>query len=89
MVLIRKKEITTDKIVYYYQPEAKGKEGVIVYFPKREYKRDRPDYEIEILAENDFKIEYKSSPYRVHTIYALRKFLEEGIFPDEKLIAWG
>ena len=89
MVLIRKKEITVDKITYYYQPEKKGKEGIIVYFRGKEYKRDDPDYEVEILAENDFEIEYSSSPYRVHAINALRIFHQTNNFPEEKTIAWG
>ena len=89
MLLIKRKEITKDKITYYYQPECKGKEGIITYFREKEYKENDPDYEIEIIAENDFGEDYESSPYRAHTIYALRDFHRKGDFPEEKFIAWG
>ena len=78
MVKLRKKEITKDKISYYYQIEGKGRWGTVAYFPK-----------IGILRVEDFaKSEDEVENYYNHAFSALMKFYRSGEYPDEKTVAW-
>lgn len=80
MLLMRKKEITNDKISYYYQPEFKGKMGVVSYLIEEN------KLEIEKLAEQD---DEKIYSFRRHALKYLKKFYKEKNYPEEKTIYWG
>ncbi len=80
MLLLKKKEITSNKISYYYQPEFKGDFGVVSFLT------DRNKFEVDKLAENDD--EY-SSPFLRHALEYLMKFAETKDYPDEKKVYWG
>ena len=78
MVIIRKKEVTKDKVSYYYQIEGKGDWGILTLLPKQGIDR------VEKFAES----EYELDNYRNHAFSVMEKFYENNEYPEEKLIAW-
>ena len=78
MVIIRKKEVTKDKVSYYYQIEGEGDWGILAYFPKKGLLR------IEKFAESEYELEN----YSHHAFTAIMKFYDNDEYPEEKLIAW-
>ena len=80
MLLLKKKEITKNKISYYYQPEFKGDFGVVSFLT------DRNKFVVEKLAEND---DEGLSAFRRHALEYLMKFAETKNYPDEKKVYWG
>ena len=79
MVIIKKKEITENKISYYYDPNGKGKIGIINYYPKEN------KYETEILSEME---DENFAFFRRHVWTALKEFYLTGNYPEEKTIKW-
>lgn len=78
MVLLKKKEITKDKISYYYQIEGEGHWGTLAYFPATDKLR------VEDFAQDGAELEN----YRNHAFSAMMRFYRENDYPDEKLVAW-
>ena len=78
MVIIRKKEVTKDKVSYYYQIEGEGDWGILTFFPKKELLR------IEKFAESEYELEN----YSGHAFTAIMQFYDNDEYPEEKLIAW-
>ncbi len=80
MLLLKKKEITNNKISYYYQPEFKGEMGVLTLtLPKREFVAEK-------LAELD--TDYVSA-FRRHALEHMLNFAAKKEYPEEKKIYWG
>ena len=75
MLLLKKKEITDNKISYYYQPEFKGEMGIITY------SRITKKFEIEKFAEFDYKT---PNCFQRHAFEKILTFVFSGKFPDEK-----
>ena len=78
MVLLKKKEISKDKISYYYQIEGKGRWGTLAYFPATGKLR------VEDFAQDEDEVDN----YRNHAFSAMLKFYRTNDYPDEKLVAW-
>ena len=80
MLLLKKKEITDNKITYYYQPEFKGKMGILtLYLPHRKFIA-------EAVAEYD--TEYVSV-FRRHALEHMLRYAAKKEYPDEEKIYWG
>ena len=79
MVRLFRKEITPEKLVYYYQPEGKGEKGIIEYDIKTEHMN------ILLLAEKD---ELDFHFYTRHCWTAFRDFVKNNDFPEETMRAW-
>ncbi len=80
MVKLIKKEITTKKISYYYDPEEEGQLGIVNYYPEE----DRVETE-KISEMEDEQFAY----WRRHAWTALREFYDKKEYPEEKIIIWG
>lgn len=80
MVILRKIEVTEEKITYSYDPEKSGKLGIVSYYPK--LKKD----ELVKMSEYESEDYWK---YRFHAFSALEKMCIKGEFPDEVMVAWG
>ena len=81
MLYLKRKEITKNKVTYYYQPEKKGMFGIISFDKKNDL------LIIEELAEGDFDTPINS--YKVQAYNQLSKFYENNEYPEEKLIKGG
>ena len=81
MLYLKKKEITKNRVKYYYQPNKKGKFGILSYDPKNDL------LIIEELAEGDYDQPINS--YKMHAYNQLCRFYENNEYPEEKTIKWG
>jgi hypothetical protein len=79
MVRLYKKEVTPEKLAYYYQPEGKGENGIISYDIKAD------DIKVEKLAEGD---KQGRTFYTNHCLRAFREFVKNNDFPEETMRAW-
>ena len=78
MVEIKKKEVTEEKISYYYLIEGKGNWGLLTYFPKKGICR------VEEFAQDEDELDN----YRNHAFSIMIRFYKNNEYPDYKLIAW-
>jgi hypothetical protein len=74
-----KKEITPEKLTYYYQPEGEGLKGEIGY------NIETDDIEMLKEAENDIS---NSGFYTAHCLRAFREFVKNNDFPETHMRAW-
>lgn len=79
MVYLKKKEVTKDKVTYYYQPEKKGEFGIITFTPT-----GKEIFIVEKVAESSG---YYS--YLLHAYTQLYEFYQSDNYPEEKLVKWG
>ena len=80
MLLLKKKEITKNKVSYYYQPEFKGEMGIVSYLiPERKFVAEK-------VAQ--FDTEYVSV-FRRHALEHILKFIHTNDYPEEKKVYWG
>lgn len=82
MVIIKLIKQTVNKVVYSYQPEGKGKPGIIAFNLKDHIVED---WTVELLAENDRDT---SMFYRKHVIGQVIKMAKDGVFLNEYTRAW-
>ena len=80
MVILRKKEVTKDKISYFYKLSDRLKEGVLVYLPK-----DNKCI-IESFAEEDENEDFDF--FRTPAFIQIVKFYRNNDYPEEKTIMW-
>lgn len=80
MVLMRLKEIKGNEVIYYFQPEGRGKEGIIKFIFEGE---ELIKYEILEEPELEYKIMFLG-----HCLSLARKMKIEGKFLDKCGAAW-
>lgn len=82
MVKLIKKQLNSQKVLYYYQPEGKGDVGLIsYYFNNKEGNKLFCEIMSSIEDEN-------FTTYRDHAVQELLKFVNEKKYPDEKIVKW-
>ena len=83
MLILRKIEVTEDKITYSYDPERSGKLGVLAFYPKR--KNPEEQCVVEKLSAEETDI---FDWYRGHAFTKMQDMWEQGTFPDEVRVIW-
>lgn len=79
MLILRKKEITENKISYYYDPNGSGKEGIINYYPKDKVRE----------VEKHSTDEYDCLGIDIsHAFMAIQTYIRKNDFPEMDLIKW-